>query len=94
MSKEVEAQGGKALPIQCNVRNEGDLDSAVKQCIDRFGGLDYAIYNAGAIFWDKVENTTLKRFAPNYTLPFLPFCNKITMVPKPKNITPSTGIFI
>ena len=57
----MEAQGGTALPIQCNVRKEGDLHTAVKQCIDKFGSLDYAIYNAGAIFWDKVENTTLKR---------------------------------
>jgi NADP-dependent 3-hydroxy acid dehydrogenase YdfG len=28
----------------------------------RFGGLDVAIYNAGAITWDTVKNTPLNRY--------------------------------
>ena len=64
VSKEIEEQGGKALPIKCrsNVRNEEEIDAAVKICIDRFGGLDYTVYNAGAIKWQKVVDTPVKTF--------------------------------
>ena len=62
VTKEIEEQGGKALPIQCNVRSEEDIDNAVKTCIDRFGSLDYAVYNAGAVIWAKVQDTPVRRF--------------------------------
>ena len=62
VSKEIEEHGGTALPIKCNVRNETDITTAVKTCIDTFGGLDYAIYNAGAIKWQKVIDTPVKTF--------------------------------
>ena len=62
VSKEIEELGGTALPIKCNVRNQVEVEGAVKTCIEKFGGLDYAVYNAGAIKWEKVKDTPVKVF--------------------------------
>lgn len=62
MTKEIEEQGGTALPIKCNARVEEDVDGAVQTCIREFGGLDFAVYNAGAVIWANVEHTPVKRF--------------------------------
>ncbi len=62
VAKEIEEKGGTALPIRCNVRVEDEVDSAVQTCIEQFGGLDFAIYNAGAVMWAKVEDTPVRRF--------------------------------
>lgn len=59
---EIVKSGGEAVPIQCNVRKEEDIEKAVQQCINVFGGLDLAVYNAGAIMWKKVIDTPLKNF--------------------------------
>ena len=37
---EIEAAGGKAEAIQCDVRDEGQVDAAVAACVARFGGID------------------------------------------------------
>ena len=63
VSKEIEELGGTALPIKCNVRSEEEIDAAVKTCVETFGGLDYAIYNAGAVIWAKVQDTPVRRFS-------------------------------
>ena len=47
---------------QCNVRKEADIKAAVQQCIADFGQLDCVVYNAGAILWERVQDTSLKRF--------------------------------
>ena len=62
VSKEIEEHGGTALPIKCNVRSEEEVDSAVKTCIEKYGGLDFAIYNAGAVVWAKVQDTSVRKF--------------------------------
>ena len=45
----VEAEGGQALGIPCDVRDEDQVRSAVAAAVDRFGGLDFVITNAGII---------------------------------------------
>jgi citronellol/citronellal dehydrogenase len=62
VAKEVEAMGGKALPIIVDVRNEQSIEEAVNKTIDEFGGLDILINNASAISLTKTENTPSKRF--------------------------------
>ncbi|XP_078607561.1 hydroxysteroid dehydrogenase-like protein 2 isoform X2 [Branchiostoma floridae x Branchiostoma japonicum] len=62
VSNEITSGGGHALPISCNVRNPEEINNAVSTCIREFGGLDFAVYNAGAILWEKVIDTPLKRF--------------------------------
>ncbi|KAI8520168.1 hypothetical protein Bbelb_034250 [Branchiostoma belcheri] len=62
VSDEITSRGGHALPIPCNVRNPEEINNAVSKCIREFGGLDFTVYNAGAILWEKVIDTPLKRF--------------------------------
>ncbi len=45
----VEAAGGQALGIPCDVRDENQVTSAVAQAVAHFGGLDFVVANAGII---------------------------------------------
>jgi citronellol/citronellal dehydrogenase len=46
---EIEAAGGKALPILGDVRDENQVAAAVAQTVERFGGIDICVNNASAI---------------------------------------------
>ena len=59
---EIEAAGGTALPIQCDLRDELQIEAAVKLAADTFGGIDIVINNASAINLNKTEATPAKRF--------------------------------
>ena len=61
-AKEIEAAGGKALPIQCDLRDEAQISAAVEAAAAQFGGLDILINNASAINLTKTEITPAKRF--------------------------------
>ncbi|MET0781081.1 MAG: NAD(P)-dependent oxidoreductase [Microbacterium sp.] len=43
------ANGGQALPIVGDVRDEGSVDGAIHRTVERFGGIDIVINNASAI---------------------------------------------
>jgi citronellol/citronellal dehydrogenase len=59
---EIEAAGGVALPIQCDLRDEDQITASVAQAAGEFGGLDILINNASAINLTKTEATPAKRF--------------------------------
>jgi citronellol/citronellal dehydrogenase len=59
---EIEAAGGKALAIQCDIRDENAITAAVNQTAEEFGGIDIVINNASAINLTNTENTPAKRF--------------------------------
>ena len=61
-AKEIEAAGGKALPIQCDLRDEDQITATVAAAAAQFGGLDILINNASAINLTKTEVTPAKRF--------------------------------
>jgi len=61
-AKEIEAAGGKALPIQCDIRDEAQIAAAIAQTAQVFGGIDILINNASAINLTKTEATPAKRF--------------------------------
>lgn len=61
-ASEIEAAGGKALPIQCDLRDEEQISSAVNQAAEAFGGIDILINNASAINLTNTESTPAKRF--------------------------------
>jgi len=61
-AKEIEAAGGTALPIQCDIRDEDAITAAVTKAADQFGGLDILINNASAINLTPTEKTPAKRF--------------------------------
>ncbi|CAB4937609.1 unannotated protein [freshwater metagenome] len=59
---EIEAAGGTALPIQCDIRDEAQIAAAIAQTAQAFGGIDILINNASAINLTKTEATPAKRF--------------------------------
>ena len=61
-AKEIEATGGKALPVQVDIRNEEQIMAAVQKAVDTFGGIDVVINNASAIQLTPTEQTETKRF--------------------------------
>ena len=61
-AEEIKAAGGKALSIQCDLRDETQIEAAVAQAAQEFGGIDILINNASAINLTKTEATPAKRF--------------------------------
>ena len=48
VAEEIVAAGGKALPLQLDVRDEDAVKVAMAQAAEHFGGIDALINNAGA----------------------------------------------
>lgn len=65
---EMEAAGGKALAVQCDIRFEDQIDNVVRQAVDKFGGIDILINNASAINLVPTEQTEAKRFDLMYDI--------------------------
>lgn len=61
-AKEIEAAGGQALSIPCDVRDEEAIIAAVSTAVNTFGGIDVLINNASAISLTSTEATPSKRF--------------------------------
>ena len=61
-AEEIEKAGGKALPVQCDIRFEDQIKVAVDKAIEKFGGIDILINNASAIAITATEQTEPKRF--------------------------------
>lgn len=61
-ANEVEAAGGKGLPVQVDIRFEEQVNNAVAQAVQTFGGIDILINNASAIQLGNTEQLDLKRF--------------------------------
>ncbi len=59
---EIEAAGGKALAVQCDIRFEEQIQNVVDKAIEKFGGIDVLINNASAISLTTTEATEAKRF--------------------------------
>lgn len=67
---EIEAAGGQALGVACDVRRREDIEAALTRCADEWGGLDVLVPNAGISgggpperleqqTWDAVLDTNL-----------------------------------
>src|SRR5512144_2127336 len=61
-AEEVEAAGGKALAVACDIREEAEVKAAVEAAVERFGGIDVLVNNASAIHLADTPNTPMKRF--------------------------------
>ena len=59
---EIEAAGGKALAIQCDIREEAQVVAAAKKAAETFGGIDILVNNASAINLTPTEATPMRRF--------------------------------
>jgi citronellol/citronellal dehydrogenase len=61
-AEEIRAAGGTALAIQCDLRDENQIATAIAQTAAEFGGIDILINNASAINLTPTEATPAKRF--------------------------------
>jgi citronellol/citronellal dehydrogenase len=59
---EIEAAGGRALPLVCDIRSEEQVEAAVAKTVETFGGLDVLVNNASAISLTGTLETPMKRF--------------------------------
>jgi citronellol/citronellal dehydrogenase len=59
---EIEAAGGKALAVACDIRDDEEVRAAVAQAVERFGGIDVLVNNASAIHLADTASTPMKRF--------------------------------
>ncbi len=67
----VQERGGEAIAIHCDVSQEADVEAAVRQTVDAFGGLDVLVNDAAIEFaaratetrtedWDRVHAINLR----------------------------------
>ncbi len=61
-AEEIEKAGGKALPVMCDIRFEEQVEAAVQQAVDKFGGIDICVNNASAISLTGTLETPMKRY--------------------------------
>jgi len=61
-AEEIERAGGKALPVECDIRDEAAVYGAVDAAVKRFGGVDILVNNASAISLTGTLETPMKRF--------------------------------
>jgi citronellol/citronellal dehydrogenase len=61
-AEEIEAAGGRALPVVCDIRDENQVADAVAKTAEAFGGIDICINNASAIQLTGTLQTDMKRY--------------------------------
>ena len=61
-AEEIEAAGGRVLPIVGDIRDETAVEDAVGATVERFGGIDVCINNASAINVSGTEALEMKRY--------------------------------
>ena len=61
-AEQIEAAGGKALPVAGDIRDEEAVDRAVAETVERFGGIDVCVNNASAINIAGTEALEMKRY--------------------------------
>ena len=59
---QIEAAGGRALPVVGDIRDEAQVEGAVAQAVERFGGIDVCVNNASAINLSGTEALEIKRY--------------------------------
>ena len=61
-AQEIRKAGGQALPLQCDIRFEDQVQAAVAATLEKFGRLDICVNNASAISLTGMAETEMKRF--------------------------------
>lgn len=59
---EIEAAGGKALALPCDIRFDDQVEAAVNRTAETFGGVDILVNNASAIDLRGIDALEMKRF--------------------------------
>ena len=84
VARQIEAEGGQAIALRCDVSQAADCQRAVQQTVDAFGSLDILFNNAGIIRranvvdtteeeWDRVMAVNVKSvfLMSRYAIPYL-----------------------
>jgi gluconate 5-dehydrogenase len=58
----IEAKGGQALAVVCDVTEPDDVESALSQAEERFGGIDVLVNNSGATWGSPPLEMPLEKF--------------------------------
>jgi len=61
-AEEINAAGGKALPLVCDIRDEAQVIDAIGKTVAEFGGIDVCVNNASAISLTNSQATDMKRY--------------------------------
>jgi len=59
---EIEAAGGRALPLAVDVRDEAAVKAAIDKTAAHFGGIDIVVNNASAVSLTSAAETDMRRF--------------------------------
>ncbi|MEC9309415.1 MAG: SDR family NAD(P)-dependent oxidoreductase [Chloroflexota bacterium] len=59
-AREIELLGGKALPVECNVREAASIQEMVRKSVESLGSVDVLINNAGVGNYSGFLETSLK----------------------------------
>ena len=62
VAEEIVAAGGKALPLQLDVRDEDAVKVAMARAAEHFGGIDALINNAGILYREAIVDTPTELF--------------------------------
>jgi citronellol/citronellal dehydrogenase len=60
--EEINAAGGEGLALQCDIRDETQIEAAIAKTVETFGGIDILINKASAINLTPTLATPAKRF--------------------------------
>lgn len=58
--KQIEAEGGKALAVECNIREEESIKACIGTVLDTYGRIDYLVNNGGGQFPSPAEMISKK----------------------------------
>jgi citronellol/citronellal dehydrogenase len=58
----IEAAGGRAHAVAVDLRDDAQIEAAVRETVERFGGIDVLVNNASAIDLSDTRHTAMKRF--------------------------------
>jgi len=62
VAAEIEAAGGVAHWVSCDMRDREQVRALVASAVERFGRLDIVVSNAGALWWRPLLETPEKRY--------------------------------
>ncbi len=60
--EEIEARGGKALAVACDVTDSDDVEKVVRETEEAFGGIDVLVNNSGATWGAPAAEMPLEKF--------------------------------
>src|SRR6185436_1805070 len=62
LSDAIAAEGGRAVPVVCDVTDEASVEAAVASAADQLGGIDILVANAGTLWLAPTLDTPLRRW--------------------------------